>query len=745
MTPRAFQLRAGIAVLPLVLALPGGSAFAQGENEADAATEAAEGEGGIGEILVTAQRREETVQRSSLSISVIDEETVDTITDARALSSLVPGVQISSGGSTLQTYVRGVGDFGSSALNQSSVSYNVDGVYVADTASVSTEFYDLERVEILKGPQGTLYGRNASAGSVNLIPARPELGNQSIEFITEIGNYEAYRVATALNVPLGDVVALRASGTVVERDGYLSDGTGDDRYMAGRLQLLLEPSETFSLRVAGDVSDRWGNGPGAVLLPHQAGNGKFTGAVDAENNAARLAVSPIIFTPGAGLPPIAPTGLLEDSFIDAKQHNIQAELNLDVGIGTVTFIPAHRNSESSIGSYNSGAPFLNQEDIEQQSYELRFAHEADWGSVILGGYYLDLDQFTAAQVYTAVFVIANQFADLVTESIAGFGQANINVTDDLRLIAGVRYTEEDRSIDAADVTNGVVFASDTTFKKWTWRGGIEYDLAPASMAYVTVSKGFKSGGFNIFAPTPAVTNAYQPETLYSYAAGIRNRFFDDTLQFNIEAFYWDYKDAQQNALQFTPAGNLQFSTFNAASATLYGVDADLVFQPTPNDVFSATVAFLDTKFDRFVLNTPFPTDPAGNTCLLNNAAPPFSIDCSGFPLPRAPRWSGNAGYQHTFDLADGSGLRLGADMDFASKRWLGIDYVSNERAEAFVRFNAEATYTFADDRFSVAAFVRNITNKEIPVSGIQAAFTPNLIYAQVAPPRTYGLRLKAGF
>lgn len=708
--------------------------------------EAAEStDSGIADIVVTAQRRTESVQNSSLSISVLDKKDLQKVNDAKDLATLVPGVQISNGGSTLQTYVRGVGDFGSSSLNQSAVSYNIDGVYAADTAAISPQFYDLARVEILKGPQGTLYGRNASAGSVNLVFARPEVGKLGGTASFEAGNYDYIHGSAALNVPLGSQGALRVSGNYVDRDGYLSDGTNDDKQRAGRIQLLVEPNDVFSIRLSADIANQHGRGGGSVLIPRQAGNGKFTGAIDPENNAARLAVSPVAYTPGSGLPPVALTGLLKDTFVDVDQTNVSAEISLDLGAGSLTFIPAYRKTDSSIGTYSSGSPFLSQEDNAQHSAELRYSYDADWGNIIVGGYYLDLRQVTAAQVFTASFITANQIANLGTKSKAGFGQTTIRLSDQFRVVAGARYTSEDRSIAASDFTNNVNFSSAVTFNKWTWRAGLEYDLSPRNMAYVTVSKGFKSGGFNIFAPTPAFTNAYQPETLYSYAAGLRNRFLDNRVQFNIEGFYWKYKDSQQNALAFTPAGNLQFSTFNAASATLYGFDADLIVKPSRIDTFTATVAFVHATFDEFLLATPFPTNPASNACTLNNAVPPFTINCSGFRLPRAPKWSGTASYEHVFEIAGGSELAVGGSLDFASGRSLGINYVANEQAGAYIRFNADATLRFDDDRFAISAFIRNITDEEVPIAGNQAGLSPGLIYAQVAPPRTFGVRLTAGF
>jgi iron complex outermembrane receptor protein len=628
----------------LVGALCGSLAsLAQAQSGTAAEVKADDAQGGLEEVVVTAERREQSIQKSSLSISVLNEKALESVNDAKDIATIVPGVQVSQGASTLQAYVRGIGDFSSSALNQSSVSFNIDGIYAADTSTVSPQFYDLARVEVLKGPQGTLYGRNSSAGSINLIYQHPVLGHFASEVVAELGNYSAVHLGGTVNLPLGDTVAFRGAVNYIDRDGYLSDGTNDDSQKAGRVQFLFQPADSLSVRISADGSKRTGNGAGSVFLRRQPGNDAFTGAVNQANNDARLAASPVVFTPGAGLPPAAQAGLLEDAFIDQKQHNVGAEINWDLGFAELSFLPSFRRSESSIGTYSSGSPFLNQEDVDQDSYELRLSRDADWGNIVVGSYYLDLDQTTAAQVYQATFIIALQTADLGTRSLAEFGQATFNLSDSLRLIGGFRFTEEDRTIDANDISNNVRFSSDVTFRKWTWRAGAEYDITPANMAYVTVSTGFKSGGFNIFAPTPAVTNAYQPESLTSYAVGVRNRFLDNRVQWNVEAYYWDLKDAQQNALQFTPAGNLQFSTFNAASATIHGFDTDLVIQPSSSDRVTATVAYLDTKFDQFILNPPFPTDPRGNGCLLNNSAPPFSVDCSGRGLPRAPRWSGSAG------------------------------------------------------------------------------------------------------
>jgi iron complex outermembrane receptor protein len=716
-----------------------GTAFAQDSPGTDA----------LSEIVVTAQRREETVQKSSLSISVLQGSALQNagVTQAKDLSALVPGLQIVAGGNTLQTYIRGVGDFSSSALGQSAVAYNYDGVYVADTASVSPLFYDVARAEVLKGPQGTLYGRNASAGALNIVTNRPVLGEWSGEGSVEGGNYSLVHASGAINAPVGETVAFRGAFNYVKRDGYLNDGTDDDDQRGGRLEFLAKPNDALSILIEGDIENVLGAGAGAVLNPAQAGNTRFTGAVNAVNNAALLAASFLPpFTPGAGLPPVGSTGLLRDSFVDNTQHNVSAELNYDLGPVTLTFVPAYRTSNNRLGDYLAGEPFLSQERTHQQSYELRAAYDTERLSCVVGVYYLDLDQFTAAQIYVSPVpgFVTDQRASLGTRSYAPFAQGTFKLADRFRVIAGGRFTSEDRSIQAVRTLGGAAdFHSSTRFNAFTFRTGAEYDLTPDNMAYLTVSKGFKSGGFNIFEPTAGFSNVFQPETLYSYSLGLRNRLFDNRVRFNLEAFYWDYRNSQQNHLAFDPTGSLQFLTFNAASARLYGFDADFAARLTAHDSVGATLSYLHSRFAAFEYQTPL----AGSVgCGTSSLASGFiQVDCSGWPLPRAPMWSGTFSYQHQFELANGSSLALAADINFASSRYLAVDYIANELAPGYVRENASLTYYFAGDRLSVTAFAKNIGNRLVPIGGIQAPFAAGFVYETVDAPRTFGGRIQLRF
>src|SRR5687767_5424739 len=205
-------LTAGAALLP-------GAALAQAPVQPSP--------GVLEEVVVTAQRREETLQKSSLSSQVLSDEELwrAGVAHSSDLNRLIPGIQIAGGGNAAQIYIRGVGDFAASPLSNPAVAVNVDGVYISRPQGVNSNFYDLARLEVLRGPQGTLYGRNASGGALNLVTNRPSLDGVEGWVGLGAGNYSLFEAQGAINVPLGETVAIRAAGNVVERDGYLSDDT----------------------------------------------------------------------------------------------------------------------------------------------------------------------------------------------------------------------------------------------------------------------------------------------------------------------------------------------------------------------------------------------------------------------------------------------------------------------------------------------------------------------------------------
>ena len=415
---------------------------------------------GVQDIIVTAQRRTETSQKAGIPIDVISASALKQagVVTATTLNAAAPALIVTkAGGANTSFYVRGVGNFTSNAYADPSIAFNVDGVYLGRPTSTTGTFFDLDRVEILKGPQGTLYGRNATGGAVNVIPTKPKIGENSGYVGLGYGSFHAVDGEAAVNVALGGSTAFRLSGKVVHDKGYNDDGTNDEVGHAIRAQLLTIVSPSLRVRIAGDYSHQGGSGPGASY------NGRYSFAPGAP--PAAQAIPAYIYTPApATLGPY--TGLLSpaarayqsrfviggtfnnpsplvEPYVDNDYYGVNAEINLDSAIGKFTFIPAYRESKLHVNfngpSFQGG--LVNEKD-RQFSSELRLegkqAGPLEW---LLGAYYFDE---RIRSKYTFAQYVVNVYQDLSvgTKSYAGFGRAVVHVGDRFRLIAGGRYTKD---------------------------------------------------------------------------------------------------------------------------------------------------------------------------------------------------------------------------------------------------------------------------------------------------------------
>ncbi|MBB4860299.1 iron complex outermembrane receptor protein [Novosphingobium chloroacetimidivorans] len=735
---------------------------------------------GIHDIIVTASRRAENVQKAALSIQALSSEVLARANVARPedLTAIAPGVQIGSAGPTAQVYVRGVGSFGTNVFAESPVAFNLDGVYISRGWATRGMFFDLDRVEVLKGPQGTLYGRNASGGAINVITAKPQLGHYGGFVELQGGNYDLVQATAAANIPIGDKVAIRASGQIISRNGYLSDGYDDDKTESARLQVLWEPTPDFTLRVSGNYQHAHGKGVGGGVLTKPSSGKKFYGATDNP-----LVEGILRAQPGLGPLNVVPQ---KDGFFDVSVRSLAAEANWNLGFATLTLLPAYRHSTQEGLQYSPGFSVRNNEDNRQSSLEARLGNDTGSLKWVIGGYYFDektknRNRDPILEILQGVNAQITTRQRVDTRSYAAFGQATYSVSDRVRLTGGIRYTYERKTDDETLVTytlpnrtppplcNVGAFTPVTvalplfcqltlplktrlSFNSVTWKGGIEYDAGPQSMAFATVSTGFKSGGF--FAAAPP--NTYRPEKLTAYEAGIKNRFLDNRLQVNLEAFYWNYKDHQESFIGPTSIpGIYAFLTTNAGRAKSYGADADIIFHPTASDELSLKVQYNKSKYDTFSFqNLTAVFGPPVTGCAvgpLQNGNQ--TVDCSGKSLVRAPLWSGTAGYNHTFDLGESGSVTAGVDVQFASSAFLSVDFLDAGRQKSYAVGNFDLTYR-TRDRFSVSAFMRNIWNEQVYSQAFRSPYVSpanpladpdGLILATTRPPRTYGVRLRADF
>lgn len=457
-----------VAGSALVLALCAQGARAQesgSDDRIESATEAEEAQGGIDVIMVTAQRREETLQDAAIPINAAtgDQLVNAGVVDAMALNRVAPALYVVNGGGANPGYfVRGVGNFTNNGYTNPAIAFNLDGVYVGRPSSTIASFLDLNRVEVLKGPQGTLYGRNATGGAINVIPNTPQLGEFGGEISGQYGNYDSYQLTGVLNAPLGDQVAIRLAGTVNGHDGYYSDGTGDAEDLALRAQALFELNDAIDVRLSADYSTQQGAGPGlnvdgayvftpfspAATIPNwtfvpapASVSEPFTGLHTSQAQA-------FIRDTATAAPLFSPLIDYAYPFRDDEYWGVNAEINADLGSIDLVIIPAYR--ESSLDNQFNGPPFkgaIQQDIAEQFSVEARLSGGLGLIDWLLGAYYFD-ESVAGVNSYNQFSTVSFNEFETHTESTAVFGRLTFNVTDDFRIVGGLRYTDENRSIDA---------------------------------------------------------------------------------------------------------------------------------------------------------------------------------------------------------------------------------------------------------------------------------------------------------
>lgn len=782
--------------------------------------------GGIGDIIVTAQRRSESAQRAGIAIDAVGSDRLiqQGVTQADALNKVVPALTVTNGGgSNTSIFLRGVGNVTNSSYNDPAVTPSYDGVVLGRAAGAfGAAFYDLARVEVLKGPQGILYGRNATGGAVNIIPNRPVLGQNKGGFTLSVGNYDAVNVEGFGNIAIGQNAALRVAGTRQYHDGYNRDDS-DDLDRAGlRAQILWEPTDRLSVRVGGDYTHVGGVGAGGSYIGSftpgatgftftESGLGKSEGFNTAAANAFRQTS---LGAPGFGFL----NAMNQQQTTDNTYWGVNAEVTLDTGIGTLTVLPAYRKADAT--SFFYGPAFntaYTDEQDRQASLETRLAGKVGMFDYVVGGFYFN-EKIEATNEYNQEFVLPIQQYTHKTESWAAFGQLTAHLTDRLRLIGGLRYTHDHKSIDGIinnfivycgglppttppasfaagcaapgalphfpnftstgdtvnwlisngfidagstdqpnaqfyTLTNGVGIIQKTyypvvesgSFSRVTWKAGAEYDLAPDSLLYATAESGYRAGGFQLSEGNPT----YKPEFITAYTIGSKNRFWNNKIQLNVEAFYWKYKDQQINYFTVSPDSVLINTIDNAGKADIKGFDVDFMVKPMRNTTLSAKVQYLDTEYKELTLTTASPRNnincPSSQTgsFLSDGVTPILAFDCSGRPLLYSPKWTVNLGVEQIVPLGDKYELVGSVNTSWRSSQYGAFEYLDFEKIRSYWLTDANLALRLADGGLTIGGFIQNIENKRRIATPQSSPI--GFAVARYTAPRTYGLRISAEF
>lgn len=658
----------------------------------------------LGEIVVTANKRSQNLQKTPSAISVVGQDAIRNggVTDATQLSKLVPALVIGKQSASAVVFLRGVGQTNSSPAAQPGVSTNIDGIYLPRELAGGA-FFDLERVEVLPGPQGTLYGRNAAGGAVNLVTRKPgkEMG---IEGFIEAGNLQAVHAFTAINVPLGDTVAVRAAIDANRRDGYLSNGTNDANALAGRLGISLTPSDSLSLLVQYEHTRDRGFGPQNIMR-------------------------------GTDHPPYgSPTDPYFDSFPtdDIYQHNdgniVTGEIRYDLGGVTLTYLPGYMSANNVAGVQFNGFLYSTfRSTLKQFSQEVRLTSDDSGRLKWLFG----LFQYSAnSAVEPDVGLPGGPIVNRVRiynklNSYAAFGEASYSLTDSFRLTLGGRY-----SIDTFDGNGSqtsifspqVVFAAKDTAHRADWKIGAEYDVGPQSLLYATAQSGYLQGGFTQADLASANPHTFKPVKLVAFTGGIKDRFLGNRLQINNEVFYYDYKDYQLQTIPFDAASQQTiFLVINVPKARIFGDQLDIAYSAGPNTDFNLSMIYLDAKITKGLNDTP---------------------SYQGFQLPNAPKFTANLAIEQRFPLASGGHIAARVATTINSGYWTVFTHDDFTHQDSFTKTDANLTYYAANGRWNVQAFVRNLEDSVVYYGSSSSEGPGHPAPTFIDVPRTYGVRVE---
>ncbi|HJV03596.1 MAG TPA: TonB-dependent receptor [Burkholderiaceae bacterium] len=711
------------------------SAALHGMAHAQITTAAPDGaDGQVQEVVVTAQRTASLESRTPVAMSVLTGEQLRQagLDQPSALAARLPNVHLDGAAAALKITIRGVTNADTTEKGDPSAAFMVDGVYLARPTQQNLSFYDVDRIEVLRGPQGTLYGRNTTAGAINVITNAPSRQLEGAVGV-ELGDYASRKVNAMLNVPVNEALALRAAMAANRHDSYLINGQGtpytlglDRDDVSGRLSAKLTLSPAASLLLRADHSTVHDNSDRIVPdtnFYHGIASGQPTW-YDASTDQ-RL-------TNGFVPPNTRP----EQGYDHKSTTGLSAELAWNLGPATVTWLGAHRRFDNHIlfNYYYRVKPTFaigvhqNFDGVNtQDSHELRVATNGSGPLSAQAGLYWFREETNTLYSFRDLTLLGLPpyyvfpTGPTLARSKAVFGQATWRVTDRLRATAGVRYTSDDKSrVGSTNFQQGPAFNPATDFRllnaaeldthKNTWRLGLDYDVTPTTFAYATLSTGYKAGGFNdgclagssalgIPCPAavavPASTLYYQPETLTSREAGLKTRFWDKRASLNVAVFDYDYRNLQLSGVAIV-MGAPRYVTTNAGVASVKGLEADGQVNATADDRISYGLTLLDAHYVSYT--------------------PDGVHSWAGTKLDRAPSNTITAGYEHRFLLAGGQ-LRAGIVARRSAAYIIGVP-TQQLRYTIPARTASDATvrYQPSGAPWSVQAQVKNLENKVQPIA-----------------------------
>jgi outer membrane receptor protein involved in Fe transport len=805
------QLRSGLfysgyAALALIICYV--PAFAQAPSTDSGVAADKSGLRPLEEIVVTAEKRTESLQDVPAAITALNEQDlrIAGIDDVTRLGLVTPGMVVGYSGAETRIAMRGARTNNVGAEAAQVVGIFNDGAYIASTTQIMAAYLDVQRVEVLRGPQGTLYGRNTFAGAINIISNPVDLAGFGGWAEATLGNYGAVRVKGVVNIPISETFGIRIAGLGDWHDGYIKnsylsgdkDDLRDEDVGVGRITLAWQPSDEFSTTLRYTQSDRnistdsiWGY----TQIGCYQNYGDPTTSTGLSANSSYVPqhcwqpgpnADPTTWNPGdeateqddgayhvsRNTPAIA-----EQS---AESVNLQASYDMDfaslVFIGSYDHFKSLQTSDFdySNGSFYGETPTNNNfsgYDTDQDTYsaELRLVSAGDsrfqW---LLGAYYFESQaDWDYGFLYNGEYARYSDFYDyatgdaFVSKSTAVFGNSSFAITDRFRLLGGLRWTHDENSL--SDIQTSV--ADGGSWKNTSWKAGAEYDLAETSMMYFIVSTGYRIGGANGQAVVDqGAPQFYEPEDVTAYELGNKSQFLDGELVLNTSLYYNDYSNMQAQSFVQTciipddpTSCTVSEFTENGGKVTAKGIEFELDWLPGESFFMSGTLSLMNAKFGTYNVsrlaglgNYEGRQDVTQTAEEIIAAGGSPTLSLKGWRPALSPKYSGSIQTGYVWDIDGNNSLMPMVQFFYSDKYWSYDINVPGSEQDSFVQTDLRLVLNNSKYGFEMEAYVQNLGNKAVLTRSVifapnEALYPTASIQANYADPRIWGIRARVSF
>jgi len=727
---------------------------------------------GLEDIVVTARRVRESLQDTPVAVTAFSSAAIERkfATDIRALAGDVPNVVITNvpGFNAASIGIRGQSTGDIILTFEPAVGVVVDDFVLAHVQTQLFDLFDIDRIEVLRGPQGTLFGKNTVGGVVNVITKRPEK-TFGAEMRLGYSSFNTKDVKAAINLPLADNLFFRVAGSFQESDGYYrltktnnvdfipmdvparGQRWGGTRYFSGRAKLLWEPGPDTNVLFTYEMLRDRGDSPPSVNESPAGFLFDVLGFPGIQTTGASPFDTGTTLCRGNANAPTCP-GTLNGHRINVDGGYVRVEHNMQ-DIGSLTVVGGYRKVKSSLPSDYTGESaylFVSTRDDTRDQYSLEARFSSDFSDKL---------KFTVGSMYWGQKLDANatsflgflrflgdptaltdpniSTADYKVDSYAAFGEAEYKVSDPFSVFLGGRYTKEKKTFSVRpQVRRSIVqggfwpeFSDKASFSKPTFRAGYRWEITDGVNNYFTYSQGYKSGGYNEQAMSATSARPFREETADSFEFGLKTETADRRLRFNLAAFYVKYDDLQRDAVvpfidPITGLPGQETRTTNAGKAEVYGLELEASAVPVDGLTLGASLGYQKAKYLEFF------TDIDGNGT---------NDDASNLKLRNVPKWTANASANYAFPPTDWGQVSLNADVNYQAEYESVTLNAPFTQGEARTLVGASIQWADPTERYRVSVFTRNLLDETYRVSANSVAGLFN--FTNYAPPRSFGIEL----